>query len=422
MDADLAVASRLSEDEVRGRFAWGVKHGTPFWVWPAISIPKWQAALFEIERATRQILSHGRCDDPLHGEAEDIGIAAYTSGMGPLLGYWLSTGLLSAPQATEAVLKLHYRHNSARMQRLAKHASRAVAQLTAGGVKVTVVKGMHTAFAFFPAPGTRPTSDIDLIVAPEDKAAAQRILRELDYLPERESSLPEEQFWRHSSSCVMPQSLSLTHWDDPWGIDLHTSANRRYSAGSPIIRFDSLISWEAPDRWPLCQGAHVLPVAANILFVACHAGCEFTSLRMLRLVELILIIREAQRRGTLRWDEVLELGHQTATLPSAYAALKLADDLASATVPEEVLLQSMKKVPAAVIRVVAGLSPATAQRVVRCGFDERYMWASSLRGKAKQLFYDIVPANQSVREAIKILKIRFWRIARGRLTIGSSNC
>jgi hypothetical protein len=308
------------------------------------------------------------------------------------------------------------------MRRLAKQASRAVAQLTAGGVKVTVVKGMHTAFAHFPTPGTRPTSDIDLIVSPEDKAAAQRMLGNLGYLPEQESSLPAEQFWRHSSSCVMPQSLSFTHWDDPWGIDLHTSANRRYSSGSPIIRFDSLISWEAPDRWQLCQGAHVLPVAANILFLACHAGCEFGSLRILRLVELILIIREAQRREILCWNEVIELGHETTTLPSAYAALKLANDLAPATIPEEVLVQSMKKVPAAVIRVVAGLSPATAQRVVRCGFNERYMWASSLSGKAKQLFYDIVPADHSFREAIRILKIRFWRIARARLTIGSSGC
>ena len=252
MDADLALASRLSEDEVRSRFAWGVKHATPFWLWPAISIPKWQAALFEIERATRQILSHGRCDDALHGEAEDIGIAAYTSGMGLLLGYWLSTGLLSAPQATEAVLKLHYRHNSARMQRLARQASRAVAQLTAGGVKVTVVKGMHTAFSFFPTPGSRPTSDIDLIIAPEDKAAAQRILRELAYLPEREFTLPDEQFWRHRSLCVVPQSLSLTHWDDPWGIGesklstwIFAIAYRKAMRGAAAVR--------CADRGPRCR-------------------------------------------------------------------------------------------------------------------------------------------------------------------------
>src|SRR3990170_216555 len=120
MEAALPTSSRLSEDEVRSRFAWGVQQGVPYWVWPANSIQGWQSALFEIERVARQILSSGRCDVPLRGEADDIGIAAYTSGMGPLLGHWISAGLLQATGATEQVLALHYWHNSIRMHRLAE--------------------------------------------------------------------------------------------------------------------------------------------------------------------------------------------------------------------------------------------------------------------------------------------------------------
>jgi hypothetical protein len=420
MNTAFPAASRLNENEVRSRFAWGVQQGVPYWLWPANSIPDWQSALCEIERVTRQILGSGRCDVPLHGEAEDVGIAAYTSGMGPLLGYWISAGLLDAPQDTEGVLELHYRHNSIRMERLAEQSSRAVAHLTGGGVKVTVLKGMHTAFTCFPTPGTRPTSDIDLMIPPEDKPAADWILRELDYLPERALTEPDEQFWRHVSSSVVPQSLSYVHLDDPWGIDLHTSANRRYARGAPIIRLDDLVGRTASDRWSLCQNARTLPPVANILFLACHAGCHFGNLRILRLVELILAIRQSQDQPGWCWDDLVELGLRTRTLSNAYAALALADTLAPDTVPEHVLLCCRRDTPDAVVQVVAALSPATAHCIRRFSLREHYMWTSSFSGKIIQLFYDIFPADQPFGSWANRLKIRFWRIVRGRVSISSS--
>jgi len=421
MDAARPTSWRLSEDEVRRRFAWGVQQGVPYWIWPASSIPDWQSALFEIERVARQTLSSGRCDVPLRGKADDIGIAAYTSGMGPLMGYWISAGLLHAPGATEEVLALHYRHNSIRMERLAEQSSRAVAHLTDGGVKVTVLKGLHTAFTCFPMPGTRPTSDIDLMIPPQDKPAADRILRDLNYRPEHSLTEPAEQFWRHVSSSVVPQSLSYVHQDDPWGIDLHTSANRRYAQGAPVIRFDELIDFVEFGRWPLCQGARTLEPAAAVLFLACHASCHFSNLRMLRLVEMVLVIRESQRLPKWTWNEVVELGLQTKTLASAYPALALAETLAPGTVPENVLWKCKSDAPRAVVHVVANLSPATAHRMVRCSLQERYMWTSSLHGKIKQLLYDVVPLDQPFRSWAKIFKIRIWRILRGRLSLRSSN-
>ena len=421
MDAIFPATSRLTEGEVRDRFTRAIEQGTPYWLWPATSIPGWQSALFEIARATQQILTAGLPDSPLRGNANDIGLAAYTSGMGPLLGYWLEAGLLRASPITEGVLALHYRHNALRMERLAEHASRAVARLTDCGVKVTVLKGIDTAFSCFPAPGTRPTSDIDLIIPPGHKAAAQRTLRDLGYLPEHESKAPAEQFWRHASSSLLPRSLSHVHQDDPWGIDLHTSANRRYARGAPLIRFDDLIPFSGSGNWMLCQSAHTLDPGAAILFLACHAGCHFSNLRMVRLVELVLAIRRGQRQPTWDWDEVVKLGMQTQTLPSSYSALALTEALAPGTVPENVLAACKRNTPRGVVNVVARFGPATAHCMIRCTLEERYMWTSSFNGRIRQLFFDILPIDQPLSSWTKIIKIRFWRILRGRLSIISSS-
>lgn len=420
MAADPTTSPRLSEDEVSSRFEWAVRQGAPYWLWPDTAIADWQNALFEIERVTREILCTGRCDDPLRGEADDVGIAAYTSGMGPLLSHWISAGLLHAPAATADVLAIHYRHNSVRMERLAARCADAVAHLTGAGVEVTVLKGMNTAFTCFPTPGTRPTSDIDLMIASEDRPAAERILRDLDYRPEHATTEPDQQFWRHASSSSLPQSLSYDHQDDPWGIDLHTSANRRYARGAPLIRLDALVRDTALERWPLCQDARTLPPAADLLFLACHASCNFGNLRMLRLVELVLAIRSGEARPGWCWDQLVELGLRTGTLSSAYPALALADALVPGTVPADVLSNCRKDAPEAVVRVVSGLTPATAQTIRRCSMRERYMWTTSASGRIAQLLCDIFPANQPLGTWVRTLKIRLWRVLRGRVTLSSS--
>ena len=45
----------------------------------------------------------------------DIGIAAFTSSMGPLLGFWNQMGLLDAKPSVQSVIELNYSHNSERM-------------------------------------------------------------------------------------------------------------------------------------------------------------------------------------------------------------------------------------------------------------------------------------------------------------------
>ncbi|HET7816693.1 MAG TPA: nucleotidyltransferase family protein [Sphingomicrobium sp.] len=412
--------SRLCEDEVRQRLAQAVRQGTPQWLWPDRSVEQWESALLEIERAVRHILSHGRCEEELRGEPEDIGLAGYTSGLGPLLGYWLSIGLLSASPAVSRVLRPHYRHNAVRMRRLGRAARRAVDELVQGGISVTVLKGMHTAFTCFPTPGARPMSDIDVMISPEDKAAAEAIFRRLGFVLECERSLPDEQTWRCSNARRFPQSLSLVHRDDSWTIDLHTSANRRSSAGGPVLAFDDIARRGPHCRSTLHPGAQVLRPAAAILFLACHAGYQFQNLRLVRLVELVLAIRHAQQQHSLCWEEVVGLGAETATLSCAYPAFKLADALAPGTVPVSILRKCEQAAPNAVVRLVAAMRPATAQRLTHCSMEERYMWASTWQSKARQFLNDLVPFDEPLPSMLGTMRTRFWRIIRRRVIMRSS--
>lgn len=414
-----ARTSRLGEDEVRERLAWAVRQGTPLWPWPDHSPEQWEGALAEIARATRGVLGGGRPGDMLRGDPEHVGLAGYTSGLGPLLGHWISRGALLAPPATSALLELHYRHNRLRMRRLARAATRVVSRLLGQDIRVTVLKGMHTAFTCFPAPGTRPMSDVDLMIDPADKPAAGQALRELGFVLECERSLPDEQSWRSGSARPTAQSLSFVHWDDPWTIDLHSSANRRPCAGGPILAFDDIVRAAQPCRWPLHPGAQVLPPAASLLFLASHAGYQLHNLRMLRLVELVFAIRHARASGGLRWDQLVELGAASGTLPCAFPALKLADALAPGSVPEAVLSACEQSAPGALVRLVARLRPETAQRLIHCSIEERYAWASTWRGRARQFVHDLLPFDEPLRSMASTMRTRFWRVARGRVSIAA---
>ena len=54
---------------------------------------------------------------------------------------------------------------------------------------------------------------------------------------------------------------------------------------------------------------------------------------LLRLVELVLVIRKDCAAGLLCWDAFLAMAERTGSLGFAFPALKLCDELAPGTVP-----------------------------------------------------------------------------------------
>ncbi len=405
----LALDSQdLSPAEVRRRFHWAKRRGDPAWLWPDVPVAAWREALSGIEDAVRAVLS-GRPDAQLQdGDPAAIGLACYTSGTGPLLGYWCEQGLLSASEAVAPALELHLRHNRLRATRMEAAAVSLVEALSERGVAVAVLKGAHTARDYFPDPGARPASDIDLLVRQGEVGSAEAMIAAAGFAFQGRGA--RESSWRPDSSPAQPRSLTLVHADDPWSVDLHGSLDIFVSAGAPLARLDAARPMDAGSRWGPCRSAMTLDQPLLLLHLAVHAGSGLQNLTLLRLIELNLVIRRDAAVGSLSWDEFLAMGEDTGSLGFAYPALRLSEDLAPGTVPTAVLDRCTRRAPAAVVRIVGRLTPATAQRIDRTSMAQHFMWAVGWKGRMRQLGADLVaPASAWEKRAWRLLRGRFSR-------------
>lgn len=402
----------LPPGEVQRRFEWARRQGQPRWLWPDVSPDEWRRALAAIEAATKAALSGD--DDgtaTLDGDLAAIGLAAYTSGMGPLLGWWIERGVISADASVAVLLRLHLRHNRLRAERLSIEASRAAEILAAVGAAPTVLKGMHTAHAYFPEPGTRPGSDIDLLVPAERMAAAEDALRAAGFALKSQEYHPYSSAWAPVDAPALPRTLTLVHADDPWSLDVQTSLDRPFG-GAGVARLNGLRATSPVAPWRMSEDATVLTQPLLTLFLAAHASAS--SLTLLRLTELVLVIRADTDRGALDWAGLVEAARSAGALRFIHPALALCDRLAPGTVPREVLAACDAVATPATRRFLAGVTPATAHSIDRLSMDERYMWADGWWARFRQLAYELgpAPAGYSLRRMLDIYRTRAWRLIR----------
>jgi hypothetical protein len=405
-DLSGAFDKQLSPEEVAERFALAKRQGRSAWLWPDVTVSAWAAAMAELETAVRAVLGGARAR--LGGERAAIGVACYTSGTGPLLGWWQERGAISAEPAIAPVLELHLAHNRRRVAQMESRAAGLVEALAGQGTAVAVLKGGHTGHAYFPHPATRPAADIDLLVAPTDVAAAEAVLSAADFVVQSRGA--RESSWRTADVAPQPRSLTLVHADDPWSIDLHRSLDIFVSAGAPLAALDVTRPLEGRRRWPPAPQAIVLDQPALLLHLATHAGAGLHNLTLLRLIELVLVVRQDLRARLLRWDEFLVAAARAGAAGYSYPALALAEKLAPGTVPAFVLARCAAAAPAPVRRIVGGLTPATAQRIDRASITEHFMWSSGWMSRARQLGADLAPP---WRMLWSTYEKRAWRLLRG---------
>lgn len=400
----------LSPDQVKQRFRWAKQQGNPAWLWPEVPVGDWREALANIECAVRHRLS-GRADAVLAGDgAVAIGLAAYTSGTGPLLGWWIERNVISANPAVAELLGVHLQHNRRRAARLGQEAAEVVGALAGHGIDPIVLKGAHTAH-YFPDPATRPVADVDLLVPAEEFRRAEALLEHSGFV--RCGRGTHESSWRPVDMRGEPRSLHYVHADDPWAIDLHSSLDIVVADGIPEAQLDRIQPWSNPRPWRPCRQARVLSQPQLLLHLAVHAGATFHNLTLIRLVELRLVIDKDFDAGT--WDQFLKTGRRAECLGFAYPALRLCEQLVSGTIPETVLEECRRFVPPAVLRVLAPLSPATAQRVDRASIAEHYMWSRGWKARLRQFSADLMPSG-SASDLRSIYSRRAWQLLRGRLT------
>lgn len=379
----------LNPGEFEDRLVWARSNGQVSWLWPDIPFERWRTARESVTSAAADVLRHGSAETKLDGDADTLSLAAYTAGLGPLLGWWIAEGRIHASSEVAATMDLHLRHNRMRMDKMRERAIGVARALSQRAIAVTVLKGMHTAFDYFPAPATRPLGDIDLMVDARDTPRAKTYFQasghRLTYSSIREDS------WRPKESAAAPRSIMLVHADDPWTIDLHHSLEYAPDPVAQPTKFDLVTQDCERESWSCVHAASVLPQPLLLLHLAAHAGSSLGSLSPLRMAETVMVIRRDTASGMLRWPAFLEMAKATRALGMVFPALYFAEQLVPGTIPNDVLEMSAEATPAPVRRNVQRWSPAHIQQIGRSSIREHFMWCEDWRGIARRVLFDIAP-------------------------------
>ena len=302
--------------------------GLPRWLWPGLPVPLWRAATAEVVRAVGQVLA-GRpaaLDPERRIGVEALGIAAFLTGTGPLLGYWMERGALSADADTAALFALHLAHGRARAERIARTADAGLAALAGAGVQAVVAKGMSTAHTLFPEPGVRPMGDIDLVVPPAAVDAAEQALANAGFVRRAGDyeRRPYHAGWVPPGADDAVHSLSLLHRDNPLELNLRDGFDRHTALGR--IR----LGWPGPGDTVPMPGvrapARALAGPFLLAHLAAHASEQRENLLLIRLVEIVLALR-----GGVDASALQAFLRERRMVHRVYPAFALAERLAPGT-------------------------------------------------------------------------------------------
>ena len=402
------AATAVSADEFRQRRADAVRSGNPAWLWPEVSVGSWAVAMANITKATSAVLA-GAHAELSAGDPMALCLACYTSGMGPLMGWWAEQKLLTAEDEMLQLLALHLQQARARAEKTERQAREIVTKLAKADVPVVVLKGGHTAATYFPEAATRPASDLDLLVPREFADEAEATLGEAGLKCTVRNA--RESSWSSSRDEPAPQHLWLVGADDPWSVDVHRSLDFDAGPAALNVQFDAADPFATCEPWPLDGFAGTLNQPLLLLHLAVHASGGLHSLTLLRMVEIIFVVRRDQ--ASLFWEEFITLGAQIGALGAAYPALCMSEKLAPGTFPASVLAISRELAPARVRAVVESLEPANVQRIDRASIAEHFMWVRGASGWTRQLWADLTAGGAS---ATPIYLSRVYRLLRGRIT------
>ena len=409
------VTHELSEADVTARFRLARARGRPRWLWPDVPVAEWRHALIELQRVVTGLLRND--SQPLIMTRAippgGLAVAAFTSGVGPWLGWQIEQGALEADTATADLFALHLDNARRRTRRMQAALDAVLALLRRAGVGVTVLKGMHTARAYFAEPALRPMADLDVLV--DDVRAAEAALQGAGWTEKRSErhAEPYRAVWRSPDMPVTPRSLTVAHAEDPFALDLHGSLDIDFF-GVHTVAFDRVI---APLRTLVVPGGeYVLAQPLLAAHHAVHASHGLQGLTLIRLVELTRMLRRDVRTRA-EWSQLGELLRELEAERFAYLSFALVDKLAPGVVDAALLAQLGDASPDRLRRAARMLQPIDAQRFDDLSLSDSFLWARGTREHLRRLAVMLLPTRTRgpVRRLLRIYIERAYRLLRGRV-------
>lgn len=347
-------------------------------LWPETDASRIRQAQATIRAVVAAQLTGHSSPPRLPADTDDqdsaVGIAAFASGTGPLIGYWIDQQLIDASPGLRPIFARHLHHGRRRIARLRQHLVPLLEALYRVQVAPILLKGLHTGAIYFPEPGTRPATDIDLLVRPEQRDTTAATLRAAGWREVRRTRWPARSEWVPAQHQQEVHSLEYDHVDNPWNLDLHTSLDRWYfrglRAGLGAEGFDTATQLAL-------QGERVAVLGQPHLtaFLALHASYELVRMQLIRLVELALVIRRDRASGALRWEDLYALLERTGTTRFACPALALVERLVPGTVDPDLLHRGAQLQTPRLKRVIDAVDAADLGPLTYRSLDDRLMWA-----------------------------------------------
>ena len=390
-------------------------------LWPGIGLADRLAAHTRIADATRAVLAgaHG-----VHLDAADAtavratGIAAFSAGMGPLLGYWIERGALEAPAQLEELLAQHLSHGRRRAAKLTSELDRLLLAMNENHITPILLKGMHTSQVYFPEASCRVGTDIDVLVTPEELHQVRAILSRAGFNEIPESRPPASSTWEPGSAPQQLHSLEINHSDNPWSVDLHSALSRSFSRG---LRFDfgaqPFRAREAADLFS--SPVYVLGQPFLAAYLALHASHALVHLQLVRIVELALVLRQGYSQGQFAWDGFESFVAAERMGRFVYPALWCVERLVPGTVDRRMLEDLGETVPARMQRVLDQVVSSGMAYLGPISLDAKLMWARTNR---ELLFHSVAllwPGGHATRfgTSVRELPRRVRKVLGGQLSL-----
>ncbi|MEO5676105.1 MAG: nucleotidyltransferase family protein [Usitatibacter sp.] len=231
------------------------------------------------------------------------------------------------PKAAMASLWAHHEALKRRNRAMASELVEIVALLSRHGIKVVPYKGPSLAVAVYGDLSLREFGDLDLLVRPVDAIEIARLLAARGYVAEYE--LP------HALALALVNSrrhyeLPLRNADRNMLVELHWRADPEFD----ITRVDDASWWRELGRVEICGESLPALVAREQLLILCLHGTKHFWAGLGWLVDVAELLRKDQ---WIDWPWILGTARQLGCERKLGVGLRLATDLLSAPLPEDVL-------------------------------------------------------------------------------------
>ena len=283
-----------------------------------------------------------------HLNWDDFVVRAIAFGLAPQINVKLQQWDLPLPAKALAKLTITHKAQAKRSEAIYDQLGQVLVVCHEQGLQPICLKGVHLAADYYAEPALRPMNDIDLLFLPEELSQAEALLIDLGYGGKHKSAESGARVTKHTSTFRREEANSQNATPNPY---LSSGLDRTVEPHSSLE--ESWFGLKADITPGIRQRAETAVLAHqtcrvlnpnDLLHHVCLHFCFHLIQGAPAFVQLtdILVITASNR---VDWSRFLQHVQTHQTFGYVLAALRLAQKLISAPVPDNILPELSAKTP-----------------------------------------------------------------------------